>query len=168
MSPVPTHHWSARERLYYVLLLIPALAALIGAAWFLFSNAWWPGAIYIFLILGVHVAQARCCVGCPYRGRFCPAIYGVYLANPLSRLLFRDAVHTRQTYDRAAAFGISFVVAILLFPLYWLYTAAWWYAALYVALLLLHTLIFFPTFCPKCAYRETCPGGRFAASKKDG
>lgn len=165
MSSHPPHQWTARQKLYYVLLLLPALAALIGAAWLLFASSWWLGVIYLSLLLGVHVAQARCCVGCPYRGRFCPAIYGVYLANPLSRLVFRNAVHTRKTYDRAAAFGISFVVAILLFPLYWLFTAACWYAALYVGLLLLHTTIFFPTFCPRCAYRETCPGGRLATKR---
>lgn len=160
MTPVPRPTWRVRDHTLYLVVLIPALAAIIGAAWFLFSTAWWLGAIYLGLLLGVHLAQARCCVGCPYRGRFCPAIFGVYLANPLSKLLYPDTPHTKKAYDRAAAVGISFVTAIALFPLWWLFSAAWWYGAVYLGLLLIHAAVFFPTFCPRCEYRETCPGGR--------
>lgn len=55
-----------------------------------------------------------------------------------------------------------FLAATLLFPIYWLVVSNWVYLVVFLLLVGLHVVAFFPTMCPKCSYNDTCPGGQTA------
>ena len=116
--------------------------------------------IWIGLYLVVNIFQAGCCVGCPYRGKYCPAFVGVYLGNIFSTLIYPKREHDPKFFEINAAGGEVSLTIFLLFPLYWLFIAQWWYMLIYLGLIALHIVLFMPRQCSKCSYNETCPGGK--------
>lgn len=156
------YRWCRRDRLVYSATLIPFLTALAGTAYVLATEAIYLVVIFLLLYAAVNVFQAGCCVGCPYRGRFCPAVFGVYLANLLSATVYRNRTFDQRFFRLNANLAEVSLAATLLFPVYWLATSNWVYVIVYLALVGLHVVTFFPTVCPKCSYHHTCPGGQAA------
>jgi hypothetical protein len=156
------YEWSRRDRIVYLVAVTPFLVALVGAACVLATYAWYLTVLFLLLYFLVNFFQAGCCVGCPYRGRYCPAVFGIYLANVMS-----TRIHAGRTFD-AAFFKLNanlaevFLLATLLFPIYWLVSSGWAYVVAYLSFIVAHGLVFFPTMCVKCSYHDTCPGGQAA------
>ncbi len=159
-----TYEWSGGDKLIYALTLLPFLVAFIGALYLVSTISIYLGLILVGLYLLGNVFQARCCVGCPYQGRYCPAFFGVYLANILSNTIYANRQHDARIYNIFANLGQLAVLAFLAFAAYWLSTLSWWYVLGLLALTIIHAILFLALLCPKCGYRETCPAGKTACS----
>ena len=117
-------------------------------------------AVWVGLYLLINLFQAGCCVGCPYRGRYCPAIMGIYLSNWLSDRMYRDREFNETFFQRNALAAEIELVLFILFPVYWLWLTGWVLIPTYLALLAAHMVLFMPTQCEHCSYNDTCPGGQ--------
>lgn len=153
------YHWTARDKRLYFLSLVPFLVVFLGAVVLLAGYSPWLALILVSSYLLTCVFQAGCCIGCPYRGRYCPALFGIYLGNLLSGVLYPDREFDQDFFDRNAGAGEAMVLVTALFPIYWVVKTAWWLLPIYLLLILAHLVIFMPTQCEKCSYHETCPGG---------
>lgn len=154
------YQWTKKDKWLYALSMIPFLVVFIGTLYLLTTYS-----IYLmFLFLGLYILtnffQAGCCVGCPYRGKYCPALCGVYLGNFLSTILYKDREFDEKFFHRNATAGETMVIVLALFPLYWVFKTHWLLVPIYLALLAAHFLIFMSTQCGKCSYNTTCPGGK--------
>ena len=153
------YQWSPRDKWLYFLAMIPFLVVFIGTGFLLSTYSIWLTVILIVLFLITNIFQAGCCIGCPYRGKYCPALFGVYLGNLLSGILYPNREFDQAFFDRNAAAGEMMVLVVALFPIYWVYITAWYLVPIYLLLIFAHLVAFMPTQCEKCGYNETCPGG---------
>jgi hypothetical protein len=154
--------WSRRDQLLYFATLVPLMLALIGAAYLLATVAIYLMVIFFLLYIAVNVFQAGCCIGCPYRGKFCPAVFGIYLGNLLAATVYKGRTSTPRFFRINANLAEIFLAATLLFPIYWLAISNWVYIVVFLLLVTLHVITFFPAMCTKCSYNDTCPGGQTA------
>ncbi len=153
------YQWTSRDKYLYWLSMVPFLVVFIGALLLLTTySAWLSVALMVFYLL-TCVFQAGCCIGCPYRGKYCPALFGIYLGNLLSTLLYPNREFDQKFFDRNAAAGEIMVLVLALFPIYWVVKTSWWLLPVYLLLIAAHLVLFMPTQCEKCSYNETCPGG---------
>ena len=156
--PVP-YQWTPRDKWLYALSMVPFLVVFIGAALLLSTYSIWLTVVLIVLYLITNIFQAGCCIGCPYRGKYCPALMGVYLGNLLSSILYPKREFDQEFFDRNASAAEVMVLVVGLFPIYWVYKTGWYLVPVYLMLILAHLVTFMPTQCEKCSYNETCPGG---------
>jgi hypothetical protein len=154
------HEWTAKDKWLYALAMIPFLVVFAGTAYLLSTYSVWLAIILIALYLVTNVFQAGCCVGCPYRGKYCPALCGVYLGNLLSGILYKDRPFDEAFFNRNAKAGETMLLILIVFPLYWVFQTAWYLVPVYLLLIGLHFALFMPTQCEKCGYQSTCPGGQ--------
>jgi hypothetical protein len=152
--------WTKKDKGMYALSMIPFLAAFAGAGYVLAASSVYLFLAYAGIYVLTNVFQAGCCVGCPYRGKYCPAFSGVYLGNLLSTAFYADRAYEEKFFTRNAGAGEISLLAFLLFPLYWLFQAAWYLSPAYLLLFVLHGILFAPTQCEKCGYNAVCPGGK--------
>lgn len=158
----PAHEWTRRDKLTYLLALTPFLVAFVGALALVATiSVYWTIALIALHMLG-SVFQAGCCVGCPYRGRYCPALFGIYLANVFSARIYQDRQYDEKFFKRNAALAETVVVVIGILCSVLLFTIHWTLAVAFLALSAIHLYLFFGRICPKCGYNETCPAGRAA------
>jgi hypothetical protein len=156
------YEWTRRDKLTYLLALAPFLVAFLGALALIATiSVYWTIALIALHILG-SVFQAGCCVGCPYRGRYCPALFGIFLANFLSATVYGDRQYDERFFKRNAALAETVVAIIAILCCALLFTIHWLYAVVFLALGIVHLALFFRRICPKCSYNETCPGGQAA------
>jgi phosphatidylglycerophosphate synthase len=158
MMPVD-YQWTSKDKWLYFLSLVPFLLVFVGTAVLLSIYSIWLTILLLFFYLLTNVFQAGCCVGCPYRGKYCPALFGVYLGNLLSGILYPNREFDQKFFDRNATAGETMVLVVALFPIYWVYGTGWFLVPIYLLLIAAHLVIFMPTQCDKCSYNETCPGG---------
>ena len=158
------YEWTGRDKMVYVVALIPFVIAFLGATILLAMISVWLAVTLIILYLAGNLFQAACCVECPYRGRYCPAIFGVYPANWLSTKLYGSREHDPKTFALNAALAEILVAVMLVFAGFWLATQSWIYLVAFAALLTVHVLLFLTLICPKCGYCEICPAGKTACS----
>lgn len=154
------YQWTRKDKLLYALSMIPFLTVFFGSLYLLATYSILLAVILVAIYLLINLFQAGCCVGCPYRGRYCPALGGVYLANLLSSILYRGREFDESFFRRSAAAAGIMVLLLLLFPLYWIARTGWYLVPIYLALIASHVLLFMPTQCEKCGYNQTCPGGQ--------
>lgn len=154
------YSWTSKDKLLYFLSMIPFLLMIIGTLIVLGDFHISITIIWVILYLIVNIFQAGCCVGCPYRGKYCPAFVGVYLGNILSRILYRKKYFNQKFFERNATGGEITLMIFLFFPLYWHFLKSPWNILVYFILLGLHIIFFMPLQCAKCSYSETCPGGK--------
>ena len=154
------YQWSRRDKLLYTVTLVPFLVAFVGAAYLLATVSVYLTVVLLFLYLLVNLFQAGCCVGCPYRGGWCPAVFGIYLANLISAVIYKEREFEPRFFKVNANLAEISLGAALLFPIYWLLSSGWFYLVGYVLLYMVHAVLFFPAMCPKCGYNDTCPGGQ--------
>lgn len=157
-----SHEWTRREKIIYFITLVPFLVAFLGSAYLIFTISGTLVVILLGLYLVANIFQAACCIGCPYRGRYCPALFGVYLGNILSTVLYRNRTPSPRFFQINATLGEISVLAILGFACYWVATLNVWYAVGVLALSALHMGLFLTQLCPQCGYRDTCPAGQTA------
>ena len=139
--------------------IIPFLIAFAGAAYILVTSFIYLMIVFFGLYMLGNIFQAGACVGCPYRGKFCPAVFGVYFSNLTSSLIYKNRHFEQRFYNINASFASVICIIALVFPAYWLYINGWYYLFLYLVFLSLHVVTFFSKICPKCSYNNTCPGG---------
>jgi hypothetical protein len=154
------YNWTRKDKALYALSMIPFLIVFVGTAYLLSTYSIYLTLILVGLYLLTNVFQAGCCVGCPYRGKYCPALCGVYLGSFLSGILYRDRQYDEAFFKRNAAAGETMLLVSILFPLYWVVRTGWYLVPIYLGLLVLHFVLFMPTQCEKCSYNTTCPGGQ--------
>ncbi len=155
-----TYEWTRSDKWLYALSMIPFLVVFVGTIILLASHGVYLAVIFVALYLITNVFQAGCCVGCPYRGRYCPALCGVYLGNALSGVLYPKRVFDERFFQRNAVAGETMVVILIVFPIYWVFRTNWYLVPLYLLLVLSHFALFMSTQCGKCSYNTTCPGGK--------
>lgn len=152
-----------RRGLYFA-LTIPLITLMILVFIYLWNINIWLS----FGLLGCYFAasffQAYCCAyqECPYIGGFCPAISGIYPANIIAKLLYsgKNFVKSKARLETHGALAMLGWLGMATFPLYWLWQLGPVYAIGYFASHIVYYLIFGLTICPKCAIRDTCPGGK--------
>lgn len=154
------YKWTPKDKWLYMLSMIPFLALIAGTIYVLSSYTILITLIWIFIYLIVNVFQAGCCVGCPYRGKYCPAFVGVYLGNFLSSIIYKNRQFDPEFFKKNAAGGEITLIIFLLYPLYWIFLSKWYFLLIYLALILTHIALFMPKQCSKCSYNEKCPGGK--------
>jgi hypothetical protein len=154
------YQWTKKDKLYYALSMVPFLIVFLGTIYLLSTFSIWLSLAFVGMYLLTNVFQAGCCVGCPYRGKYCPALCGVYLGNFLSTVLYKDREFDEKFFERNAAAGETMVIVLVLFPIYWVFKTAWWLVPVYLGLVAAHFLIFMPSQCTDCGYNDTCPGGK--------
>lgn len=154
------YEWTWRDKRRYALALVPFVFTTVIAAIFLSKYSIWLVTSWVGLYLLINLFQAGCCVGCPYRGRYCPAIMGIYLSNWLSARIYRYRDFDPAFFQRNATAAEIALIVFLIFPLYWLWASEWMLVPIYIVLLAAHFVLFLPTQCEHCSYNETCPGGQ--------
>jgi hypothetical protein len=155
----PVYQWTNRDKWKYGVSLIPFLIAFLGTAYLIGTISIYLTVIFFGLYLLGNVFQAGACTGCPYRGQYCPPIFGVYLGNMLSMALYKNKEFDLKFINTQAKIAEFIIVGMFLFPVYWLVTLGWYYPLAYIGLLLVHLALFMPTQCEKCSFNQTCPGG---------
>jgi hypothetical protein len=156
----PTYQWSNRDKFLYFIILIPFLAAFVGAAYLLATVSICLTIMFLSLYVITNFFQAGCCIRCPYRGRYCPATFGIYLSNLFSATIYAKRSFEPRFFRINATLAETSLIITLLFPIYWLALLNWYYLAIFLTLLVVHMALFFPIMCPKCSYSNTCPGGQ--------
>ena len=154
------YNWTKKDKWLYALSLIP-----VFIMFFLGFKVMVPICIYMFIIwiliyIIVNIFQAACCIGCPYKGKYCPPIFGIYMSNILSDYLYRDFESEPDFFKKNAKGGEISLLIFLLYPTYWLFITDWTYLLLYLSMIILHLVIFMPIQCRKCSYNKICPGGK--------
>jgi len=114
-------------------------------------------AIYILLVF----FQAKdWCIGCPYRGKICPGILCMGLANVVSTVLFKNV---KFKFSKNKEHLVSVLTGIyFVYPIFFLYLDLLMLVS-YVLLLIVHLLLVWKFFCPKCKFNEICPGGKISS-----
>ncbi|MEA2071773.1 MAG: hypothetical protein U9O98_10850 [Asgard group archaeon] len=79
---------SYSRKLLYLLLTVPILVVIGAVSYYLFTVRVIWGIIYLSLYFLIFFFQSFYCVhiNCPYVGRFCPAIAGIFPASFLAKL----------------------------------------------------------------------------------
>jgi hypothetical protein len=153
------YKWNRKDRLLYFISLIPFIAMLAMTLYIFSNHSIFISIIWISLYLLVNIFQSGCCVGCPYRGRYCPAFCGVYLGNILSGIIYKKRQFDPKFYNNNALAGEITLTVFLVFPIYWIFLANWYFVPVYIALIVAHIVLFMPQQCSKCSYNTVCPGG---------
>jgi hypothetical protein len=168
-----------RRKKSYLAIVLPYVAVLATVFFYLLTTRgprereassagagrrYLPALTYLAFYLGMCYFQAYCCAcqDCPYIGEFCPALAGIYVANPLARMEYGDkrAVKSERAFKANATAAALCWGGLMLFPLPWLARRnarlAAGYMLVHAVYYLMHGLI----LCPVCAIRDTCPGGK--------
>lgn len=154
------YDWTKKDKWLYAISIIPFVVMFAGTLYVLIKYSILIALIWVSLYVVVNIFQAGCCVGCPYRGKYCPAFCGVYLGNLLSGILYKNRQFDSGFFEKNATGGEITLILFLLFPLYWIYLSGWYYIPVYLGLIASHIILFMPKQCSKCSYSETCPGGK--------
>jgi hypothetical protein len=153
-----------RKGLYFA-LTVPILVLIILVFIYLWNISLWLS----FGLLGCYLLacffQAYCCAyqECPYIGGFCPSISGVFPANIIAKYLIgsKRFVKSKRRFKVYETIAVFWWFGIAVFPLYWLWQQLGpLYAIGYFGIHIVYFLIFSLTICPKCASRDSCPGGK--------
>jgi len=151
-----------RRRLYFA-LTVPFLLVLLVVLVYLATVNVLLALLFMACYLLACWFQAYCCAyqECPYVGGFCPAIAGIWLANPMARIVQRAGLvpRSQRAFGAYALLAFASWCGLAIFPVPWLTRLSGWLAGGYVLLHIVYAMIFFLTVCPGCAIRDTCPGG---------
>ena len=152
----------ARKSAYHF-LTIPFMVFLLAVFVYLWTIHLGLAFAFLFFYVLACVFQAYCCAyqDCPYIGGWCPAIAGIMPASFIARWLYGKKIKkTEGRFAFYAAIAFCGILGMGLFPLYWLGQTSLWLVVLYLVVHVAYYLPFLMIICPKCAIRNTCPGGR--------
>ncbi|MEN7982662.1 MAG: hypothetical protein ABFQ65_04395 [Nanoarchaeota archaeon] len=153
------YRWTIKDKWIYVLAITPFLIAFIGASYLIGTISIYLTLIFFSLYIISNIFQAGACTGCPYRGKYCPPLFGVYLGNILSTIIYKNKKYDLKFIKLHGKIAEIIIYLTFLFPIYWLFSLNWYFVVIYFSLLLTHLILFMPTQCEKCSYNEICPGG---------
>lgn len=154
------YNWTRKDKWFYSISMIPFVIMFAGTLYILIPYSIIISLLWIVLFIIVNVFQAGCCVGCPYRSKYCPAFCGVYLGNLLSGIIYKNREFDPVFYERNATGGEITLTLFFLFPVYWIFISNWYFIPVYVGLIIAHIVLFMPKQCSKCSYNKICPGGK--------
>lgn len=154
------YQWTVQDKWNYAFAILPFLAAFLGTIYLLSTISRLLSLGFILLYLVGNIFQAGACTGCPYRGKYCPPVFGVYLGNLLSMALYRNKEFDLKFINTQAKIAEFTIYGAFLFPVFWLFVIAWYYPLIYILLLALHLFLFMPNQCERCSYNQICPGGK--------
>ena len=140
--------------------MIPFVIMFMGTFYILNMYSILISLLWVLIYIIVNFFQAGCCVGCPYRGKYCPAFCGVYLGNLISSIFYKSRQFDSKFFHINAAGGEIALIIFLFYPIYWIFIFSWYLLLIYIGLVVSHILLFMPKQCSKCSYNMTCPGGR--------
>ena len=156
------YYWNRNDKIKYLLVLSTWLLAVGIGMYFIALFEPWFVLVYIGSYLLLTYLQAWFyCIGCPYRGRFCPAIMNMILANFLAATLLKKKLFSEK---RCLQVELLVLVPTLLsigLPLIFIW-GNWLFTALYLCLFIGHFMLEFRLHCIKCSFRYICPGGKMA------
>ena len=115
------YKWTNKDKWLYILSMIPFAMVFVGTAYLLATYSIYLLIIFMVLYIITNVFQAGCCVGCPYQGKYCPALCGVYLGNLLSSILYKNRQFDLKFFKLNATAGETMVLILVLYPLYWVF-----------------------------------------------
>jgi len=154
------YKWTRKDKWLYIFSMLPCAMVFVGTAYLLGTYSIYLLIILIALYIITNVFQAGCCVGCPYQGKYCPALCGVYLGNLLSSILYKNRQFDLKFFKLNATAGETMVLILVLYPLYWVFKSGWYLVPIYLTFIGGHLFLFMLTQCAKCSYNTTCPGGQ--------
>jgi len=112
--------------------------------------------LFIYVLL-VYFQARDWCIGCPYRGKFCPGILCMGLANIISNKFFKQ---NEFKFSKNKEIIVSILTGIyFVFPILFIFSKTMILVA-YIVLLIIHLLSVWKFFCPKCKFNDVCPGGK--------
>jgi hypothetical protein len=154
------YKWTIKDKCLYTISLIPFVLMVISTLYVLHPFSVYISLVWILLFFIINLFQAGCCIGCPYRGKYCPAFCGVYLGNILSSIIYKNRKFEVNFFKSNAKAGETTLILFILFPMYWIILVNWYYVIIYIGLIVTHVLLFMPSQCSKCDYSTICPGGK--------
>jgi hypothetical protein len=152
-----------RRKGLYLAITLPFMAILAAVLAFLWTFHPLLALAFFGFYATVVVVQSYCCAyqDCPYVGGFCPAVTGIWPANPLAKwLAARTKLRSAILFEVLATIGFVAILGLAFFPLWWLAKASVWLAVAYVVVQLFYYGFFTLAVCPSCAIRNACPGGQ--------
>jgi len=157
------HQWTKQDRALHLIPATPLILFNAGAIYLLAKESLLLVGVFLLLWVGVNFAVAGICVGCPYRGGYCPGLSQLYFAPFLSLVLYRDqeSISPKRSFNNGLIFLGVIGIGSYVFAIYWLVRLYWQSVPLVVltliAFLLVHMPLSFFILCPKCGYNDTCP-----------
>jgi hypothetical protein len=157
------YQWSKQDRVMHLIPALPLVLFYVGTIYLLGIHSIILVGIFFLLWVATNFAIAGICIGCPYRGGYCPGVSQLYFAPFLSRILFSRINGTPGDQSFKASLVLLSVSGIgsYFFAFYWLFVLYWAENAFLVLLLLgmliVHVPLSFTILCPKCGYNDTCP-----------
>jgi hypothetical protein len=152
-----------RKGLYFV-LTVPFVLIMLAVFIYLWRYSFLLSLAYLGFYFMTSFFQAYCCAyqDCPYVGKFCPAVIGIYPGNMFAKWLYsnKKIVRSKKKFEQSVTWALVGWGGLIILPLYWLSRLSIWWAVGYAAAHVVYTLIFWLTICPVCAIRNTCPGGK--------
>ena len=109
------YKWTLKDKWLYFISMIPFIILFAGTLYILSRYSFLVSILWIFIYIIVNIFQAGCCVGCPYRGKYCPAFCGVYLGNWLSSIIYKNRQFDSNFFTLNATGG---EISLILFLLY--------------------------------------------------
>ena len=153
----------------YLLLTLPMIGLYVAIAVLLWRAGIVWFVIYCALFVVVAIAQSYVCVyfQCPYVGRFAPCVGGFCLPSSQIARLFKRARRSERTYNVAVSVAFAAFLAIILFPLYFLFQQGVVYLLAYLGVVLVYAAGFLWWICPVCGTRHVCPGGQASTKLRE-
>lgn len=168
------YQWTKRDKVLHLLPAIPLVVFYVGTAYLLAVRSIYLVGIFLLLWVATNGAIAGICVGCPYRGGYCPGVSQLYFAPFLPAVMRqgeKGRSGPRSFKVNLALLGV-FGIGSYLFAFYWLIVLYWPERALVVlalaGLLVVHMPLSFFILCPKCGYNDTCPMAKVHKAVKKG
>jgi hypothetical protein len=156
------YNWDTYDKAKYIIVAITWLAATGIGVYSVFLYKPLFLLMYLFSYLMLVYFQARFyCIGCPYKGSFCPGILNMTFANFLADKLYAKKIFSEKRclqFEPLMLFLTAFYIGL---PVVFMWSNRM-LVVLYLGLFLAHFLLEFLLFCPKCSFRKICPGGKFA------
>jgi len=161
MKQVKVSKWSKDDRFFYFFtVLLTWILFTIIAIIYSFKYSIFTLIAYLLIYFLLVFFQAKdWCVGCPYRGKFCPGILCMGLANIISAKFFKNKKFQYSKYNEHL---VSVLTAIYFFyPVFFFYSNTLILVS-YLLLLIIHLLLEWKFFCPNCKFNNVCPGGKIS------
>ena len=156
------YYWSRNDKIKYILVLSTWLLAVGIGIYFIALFEPWLLSVYVGGYLLLVYFQARFyCIGCPYRGRFCPGILNLRVANLLAATLLKKKIFSEKRCLQIELLALVLTVLHIGLPLIFIW-GNWLFTALYLCLFIDHFMLEFRLYCIKCSFRHICPGGKMA------
>ncbi len=132
----------------YFALTIPLMALIILIFIYLWSFSFVLSIVFISFYVLACIFQAYCCAyqECPYIGRFCPALAGIFPANVIAKRFFIGRIEkSKAVFGLCATVGSVCLLGSIVFPIFWIAKLSIVMAIAYPVLVVVYVIVFFLT-----------------------